>query len=96
MDTGSSIAGSRDRLAVALEEKRRLVEQTERLVREARAQAEVAEHHFRELRNGTPDWRMIWPREGPVVAMPRTFPGRRERIRLPSPLPPYHGRSAGR
>ena len=42
MDTGSSIAGSRDRLAVALEETRRLVEQTERLVREAREHAEVA------------------------------------------------------
>ena len=42
MGTGSSIADSRDRLAVALEEKRRLVEQTERLVREAREQAEAA------------------------------------------------------
>ena len=96
MGTGSSIADSRDRLAVALEEKRRLVEQTERLVREAREQAEAAANHFRELRNGTPDWRLIWPREGPIAAMPRTFPGRREWIRLTSPLPAYRGRIAGR
>lgn len=92
MGTGSSTAASRDRLAVALEEKRRLVEQTERLVRQAREQADAAACHFRELRNGTPDWRLIWPREGPVVVTPDTFPGRRESIRLPSPVPPYRGR----
>jgi len=96
METRSSIAASRDRLAVALEEKRHLVMQTARLVSEAREQAEVAAHHFRELRNGTPDWRLIWPREGPVVTTPDWFPGRREQVRLPSPVPLYRARIPGR
>jgi hypothetical protein len=91
MGTGSSIAGGCDRLSAAIEEKRRLVQETERLLGEAQEQAESAACHFRELRNGTPEWRLIWPRTGPVVVTPDAFPGRREAIRLPSPVPPYHG-----
>ena len=90
MDMGPYIAES-DRLAVALEEKRRLLEETARLVRQAREEAESAAYHFRELRNGTPEWRLIWPREGPVVTTPDSFPGRREDYHVPSPLRLFHG-----
>lgn len=96
MGTGSSIAGVHDRLEAAIEEKRRLVQETRRLIVEAQEQAECAAYHFRELRNGTPEWRSIWPREGQVVVTPEAFPGRRVSIRVPSPVPPYHGRIAGR